>query len=120
MTKLVLALVLAALGAFASVATARNLPDGFTVVPASISPDGKLGVIAPDLDHVKEREHQNKLIEIATGKVLAVIDADTAFEHQNHTTLSPTWSDDGSLLVWYSTESGVPTPSSCCASTTAR
>ncbi len=82
MTKLVLVLAPALLGAFAGPATARNLPEGFTVVPASISPDGKLGVIAPGLDHVKEREHQNKLIEIATGKVLAVIDADTAFEHR--------------------------------------
>jgi hypothetical protein len=99
MTKLVLTAAL--LCSLASSAVARNLPDGFKVVAASISPDGKLGVIAPDLDHVKDREHQNKLIEIATGKVLAVIDADTAFEHQNHTTLSPKWSDDGSLLVWY-------------------
>jgi hypothetical protein len=82
-------------------AIARNLPDDFEVVSASLSPDGKLGVIAPDRDHVKDRDHQNKLVEIATGKVLAVIDADTAFEHQNHTTLSPRWSDDGSLLVWY-------------------
>lgn len=99
MTKLVLTAAL--LCTLAGSAVARNLPDGFTVVPASISPDGKLGVIAPDLDHVKDREHQNKLIEIASGKVLAVIDADTAFEHQNHTTLSPKWSHDGSLLVWY-------------------
>lgn len=99
MTKLILTAAL--LCCLAGSAAARNLPDGFQVVAASISPDGKLGVIAPDLDHAKEREHQNKLVEIATGKVLAVIDADTAFEHQNHTTLSPRWSEDGSLLVWY-------------------
>lgn len=99
MTKLVLTAAL--LCTLAGSAAARNLPDGFQVVPSSLSLDGKLGVIAPDLDHAKDREHQNKLIEIATGKVLAVIDADTAFEHQNHTTLSPKWSEDSSLLVWY-------------------
>ena len=99
MTKPFLAAALLCL--LAGRADARPLPDGFQVVPASLSPDGKLGVIAPDRDHVKERTHQNQLIEIATGKVLAVIDADTAFEHQNHTTLSPKWSQDGSLLVWY-------------------
>lgn len=100
-TAALFSLTAAILCVFAGSAAARNLPDGFTVVPASISPDGKLGVIAPDLDHAKEHEHQNKLVEIATGKVLAVIDADTAFEHQNHTTLLPKWSKDSSLLVWY-------------------
>jgi hypothetical protein len=85
----------------AGAAAANPLPPGFTVVPGSISPDNKLGVIAPDVDHVKEGAHQNQLVELATGKVLATIDADTAFPHQNHVDLAPRWSADGLWLAWY-------------------
>lgn len=98
MLKLVVAAAL--LSMFPGRAAARPIPDGFTVVRSSISPDRKLAVIAPDLDHATDRAH-NQLIELATGKVLAVIAGPAAFEHQNHTTLSPRWSADGGLLLWY-------------------
>jgi len=81
-------------------AYATPLPAGFTIVPSSISPDHKLGVIAPDFDHVKEHERQNKLVEIATGKVVATIAADTRFEHENNTDIKPVWSSDGKWLEW--------------------
>src|SRR5262245_29240529 len=85
----------------ATVAAAAPLPPGFAVLPQSISPDKKLGVIAPDVDHLVDKQHQNKLIEIATGKVIATIDAETVFEHENHADITPAWSSDGSLLEWY-------------------
>jgi hypothetical protein len=73
---------------------------GAHVLPGSKSPDGKLGVLAPDAAHAKDGGHENKLVEVDTGKVLAKIDADTVFEHQNHVDAAPRWSDDGGLLVW--------------------
>jgi hypothetical protein len=87
-------------------ARARPLPDGYRVVASSISPDGKLGVIAPDRDHAVAPGHdldrdRNQLVDLATGKVLAAIDAPVAFERQGHTTLAPAWSADGTLLLWY-------------------
>lgn len=92
---------LALVALVAGVAVAAPLPPGFTVLPQSISPDGKLGVIAPDVDHLVDKEHQNKLVEIATNKVIATIDAETVFPHENHADITPAWSSDGSLLEWY-------------------
>jgi hypothetical protein len=86
-----------------STASAGPLPKGFAVIKASISPDGKLGVIGPDVDHAREQadSRQNQLVVLATGKVLATIDAPTTFEHENHADFAPQWSTDGSLLEWY-------------------
>lgn len=96
------ALIVALLVGISSVAGAAPIAEGFTVWPGSISPDGKLGVLVPDEDHVDDAiPHQNALVEIATGRVLAVIDEDTVFAHQNHATIAPRWSADGSTLVWY-------------------
>ena len=38
------------------VAAATPVPSGFKIWPSSISPDGKLGVIVPDVDHLKDNE----------------------------------------------------------------
>jgi len=91
---------LVALMLLGGTAAADSVPQGFTAWPSSISPDKKLGVIVPDIDHVKDGERQNKLIELATGKVVAVIEADTVFAHQNHATIAPKWTQDGTL-IWY-------------------
>lgn len=80
---------------------AAPMPRGFRVVTGSISPDNTLGVIAPDVDHVDATQHQNKLVQLATNKVLATIDAETVYEHENHVDITPAWSADGSLLSWY-------------------
>jgi len=79
---------------------AATPPPGFKIWPSSISPDGKLGVIVPDVDHLKDKERQNKLVEIATGKVIATLAAETVFDHQNNTDITPSWSKDGTLLEW--------------------
>lgn len=88
------------LGVLASVVHAGPIPAGFTVVAPS--PDGKLGVLVPDADHVtRDEQHQNTVVELATGKVIATIDADTTFQSQSHADIRARWSADGSTLVWY-------------------
>jgi hypothetical protein len=77
-----------------------NVPRGFEIVAGSTSPDGKLAVIAPDADHVKDGVRQNGIIDVATGKIVATIAADTTMLHQNNTDFAPKWAKDGSWLLW--------------------
>jgi len=84
-----------------AVVVAAPLPAGFRVVTGSVSPDKTLGVIAPDADHASQAAHQNQLVQVSTGKVIATIDAETVYEHENHVDITPAWSADGSLLAWY-------------------
>ena len=69
--------------------------------PGSVSPDGKLGVTVPDADHVKPGAHQNQLVDVATGKVVATLPSETVFENESHADMQPRWSPDSSTLVWY-------------------
>jgi len=60
-------------------------------------------VLAPaDFDHYDETKHQNKLVEVNTGRTLAVIDAEPGKAgFMNHGEIRPSrWSADGSLLLW--------------------
>jgi hypothetical protein len=83
--------------------TGKQFSDGFGVVRSSLSPDKRYGVLVPaDFDHYDETKHQNKLVEISTGRILAVIDAETGKAgFMNHGGIQPSrWSADGSLLLW--------------------
>ena len=82
--------------------TGKQFPDGFGVERSSLSPDKRYGVLAPDLDHYDDAAtDQNKLVEVKTGRVLAVIQAETGMVHMNHGGILPSrWSTDGSLLLW--------------------
>jgi hypothetical protein len=87
----------------AELITGKQFPDGFGVVRSSLSPDKRYGVLAPaDFDHYDETTHQNKLVEVNTGRTLAVIDAETGKAgFMNHGGIQPSrWSADGSLLLW--------------------
>jgi hypothetical protein len=86
----------------AELITGKQFPDGFGVVPSSLSPDKRYGVLAPDSDHYDETKHQNKLVEVNTGRTLAVINAETGRAgFMNHGGIEPSrWSADGSLLLW--------------------
>jgi hypothetical protein len=86
----------------AELITGKQFPDGFGVERSSLSPDKRYGVLAPDLDHYDDAAtHQNKLVEVKTGRVLAVIQAETGMVHMNHGGILPSrWSADGSLLLW--------------------
>ncbi len=83
--------------------TGKQFSDGFGVVRSSLSPDKRYGVLAPaDFDHYDETKQQNKLVEVNTGRTLAVIDAETGKAgFMNHGGIQPSrWSADGSLLLW--------------------
>ena len=74
------------------------VPAGYTIPDSTLSPDHRYGVTVPSLD---TDNPQNKLVEVKTGRVLAVIQADTGYEHANHVDLLPSrWSSDGSFLLW--------------------
>ena len=79
-----------------------QFPAGFAVPVSTLSPDKRYGVLAPDLDHYDDAAtQQNKLVEVKTGRVLAVIQAETGMVHMNHNGILPSrWSADGSLLLW--------------------
>ena len=82
--------------------TGKQFPDGFGVERSSFSPDKRYGVLAPDSDHYDWTKHQNKLVEVNTGRTLAVINAETGCAgFTNHGGIEPShWSADGSLLLW--------------------
>jgi hypothetical protein len=86
----------------AELITGKQFPDGFGVERSSLSPDKRYGVLAPDSDHYDETKHQNKLVEVNTGRTLAVINAETGRAgFINHGGIEPSrWSADGSLLLW--------------------
>jgi hypothetical protein len=55
----------------------------------------------PDRDHYVWEEEQNKLIELRTGRILAVIHAHSGALHANHVEIEhPNWSRDGSMMLW--------------------
>jgi hypothetical protein len=82
--------------------TGKQFPDGFGVVKSSLSPDGRYGVLAPDWDHYEDGQPQNKLVEVKTGRVLAVIKAETGLVRMNHGGILPSrWSSDGLFLLWH-------------------
>lgn len=77
-------------------------PKGYSVVPKSMSPGGKLAVIAPhDPSDTDQDTHDDKLVEVATGKVIAPLASRTVALHDGHADFEPRWSADGSLLEWY-------------------
>jgi hypothetical protein len=81
----------------------KQFPEGFGVEKSSVSPDGRYGVLVPlDFDHFDEDAHQNKLVEIKTGRSLGVIDGRTGKAgYLNHGGIAPSrWSADGSYLLW--------------------
>jgi hypothetical protein len=86
----------------AELITGKQFSDGFGVVPSSLSPDKRYGMLAPDSDHYDWTKHQNELVEVNTGRTLAVIDAETGRAgFMNHGGIEPSrWSADSSLLLW--------------------
>jgi hypothetical protein len=83
--------------------TGKQFPDGFGVERSSLSPDKRYGVLVPaDFDHYDDSKSQNKLVEVETGRTLALIDAQTGKAgFMNHGGIQPSrWSADGSFLLW--------------------
>jgi hypothetical protein len=84
-------------------ALAQNIPKGYVVPKCTLSPDSRFGVTVPILDDYQRIPNpKNSVIELKTGKVIAVIEAKfTGWNRQNHGGVLPCrWSPDGSLLLW--------------------
>jgi hypothetical protein len=86
--------------ALISISAAADWPAGFSVPKSTLSPDGRLGVLVPDESHYCDEQPQNKVVEVASGRVLVIIQAETGMEQMNHGGAAPQWSADGSLLLW--------------------
>lgn len=89
-----------ALLCLATSALAVDWPEGFTVPESTLSPDHRFGILVPDSDHYDIQSPQNKLVEVTTGRVLAVIQAETGMEQMNHGGTAPQWSEDSQWLLW--------------------
>lgn len=82
------------------VVAAPGVPAGFSIPKNTLSPDGRYGVLVPDLEHYDCTKHQNQLIEVNSGKLLAVVTGQTGFERMNHGGSAPRWTADGTGLLW--------------------
>jgi hypothetical protein len=88
----------AALGTSNGAAAGQIIPAGYKVLDITLSADRRYGVTVPDLNTPNP---QNSLVEAETGRVLAIIQANTGYESANHNTVLPSrWAKDDSLLLW--------------------
>ena len=103
MRKQTLFLIFVALTNIAIVVTAHAegaVPAGFTIPEITLSPDKRFGVLVPG-EKGYDAGEKNKLIEVSTGRVLAVIAGEPGMERMNHGGIMPArWAPDSSLLLW--------------------
>jgi hypothetical protein len=79
-------------------ALGQTAPAGYEIPESTLSPDHLYGVTVPSLDTPNPH---NSLVEVKTGNVLAVIQANVGYEQSNHISLLPSrWTKDGSFLLW--------------------
>jgi len=88
----------AALSTSNGAAAGPPVPAGYTILDITLSPDHRYGVTVPDLNTPNP---QNSLVEVETGRVLTVIQANTGYESANYNSVLPSrWAKDNSLLLW--------------------
>jgi hypothetical protein len=80
----------------------EDLATGFTIPESTMSPDRRFGVTVPMMeDYERLKDPKNSLVEIPSGRVVAVIEADVGWDRMGHSGVIPArWSPDGSLVVW--------------------
>lgn len=97
-TIFLVVMIFAVLGTSNGAAAGQAVPAGYKILDITLSPDHRYGVTVPDIDTPNP---QNSLVEVATGRVLAVIQADAGYESANHNSVLPSrWAKDDSLLLW--------------------
>lgn len=100
----------------APAAFGQHLRPGYLIPDITLSPDHRYGVTVPQLEYfesdlkkvapfeytVKISDNpRNSLVEVKTGRVLGVINADTGWDRMAHGDVLPTrWSPHESLLLW--------------------
>ena len=94
------ALFSAAVGGFAANPNTDYITPDFT-----FSPDGRYGVMIPvwhDEGAQEADERMNKVVELSTNHVAAVIHAEPGYNRalNFHETTPPRWSSDASLLLY--------------------
>jgi hypothetical protein len=65
-----------------------------------ISPDGRFAITVPKREFLENSTSRNQLIELKTGRVVANLEGDVAYDHSNHGSYQGKWSTDGELLCW--------------------
>ena len=81
----------------------QPLPAGFSLPDTTLSPDGRYGVLVPVLAREDEvgKDDRNRLVEVVTGRTVAVIHAQAGWDRMNRGGMEPCrWSADGSILLW--------------------
>ena len=86
--------------AYAGVVDSDYITPSFT-----FSPDNRYGVKLPvyhDEADDEQDSRKNQVVEMATGRVVAVINGDPGYDRalNHHQTAPPRWSQDSSLLLW--------------------
>jgi len=82
------------------------VPEHYSVPDYTLSPDGRYGVMLPDWEIVKSAETTwtNRLVEMSTGNVVAVLAGECGWEDPKHSMrydpMKAVWSADGSTLCW--------------------
>jgi hypothetical protein len=81
-----------------------KMPKGHIVAEGSHSPDQQYAVTACDNSEMKEPPEgmdANRVIELKTGRVVAVLTGEPALVRMNHGDIMPArWSADSSVLLW--------------------
>jgi hypothetical protein len=81
------------------------IPNGYSVLQFTVSPDHRYGVLAPDADHYIEGSFQHQIVDLTTGRIIGLIQADTGFVdskvRMNRGGINPArWSEDNTVLLW--------------------
>ena len=103
--RLIVGIVPAVLLALSSSAWGQIVPKGFQVPDSTLSPDHRYGVTVPlladVLTHGEDYDPPNSVIDMKTGRLLAIIRGAHGWDRMNHGGVVPArWSPDGSLLLW--------------------
>lgn len=84
-----------------STGRALRFPKGYSVPEMTRSPDGHYGVLVPDRELYDWSKEQNRVIDLRSGRTLALIHAHSGAISANHVDIEkPNWSRDSSLLLW--------------------
>lgn len=69
------------------------------IADETVSPDKRFGITVPSGTGYPDRKG-NSIVEVSTGKTVAVIEAATGAVQQNHGGIDASWTDDSQVLLW--------------------